>query len=528
MQRHTVLVISAAILVVATAVRADQTDGPDTRPTLPAPDVLVILTDQWNPRCLGYAGDPNVSTPNLDQLAAEGMVFGNCYTPCPVCMPARCGLMSGLYPHNLGLFGNTGEYCLPPRQGRMFQDIRAAGYTTAQIGKLHWTGGQPARRQFGSLEAYYEALALDHCEDLPSPASTPSGSGPYQDHLRKIGRLDAYLRDMANRWDVGSYVPSPSAVEPEDHNDAFIASAAIDFLKRQPHDKPYCLVVSFPGPHPPLDAPGRYATMFAPENIELPPDVPEKTSYEGTEFDRRKLKEARSNYYGKLALIDDNVGRIVDALKTRGTWNNTLVVFTSDHGEMMGAHGHFSKGRFYEESARVPLVLRWPGHIEPRSRSDALVQMFDVYPTLVESIGGEVSEGHFARSLLPIALGKTDSIRDAVFSEIANPPHNNYMVRTKRFVWWIHRGHEALYDMRNDRFQMTNLIDSADHRAVLEEIRDRHLQYFMETQFDYAIKGVPKKVRMRELGGGQSENLSDNLYEIFRKKQGLSSDTTKP
>jgi arylsulfatase len=128
------------------------------------PNIVVILTDQWNPRCLGYAGDPNVSTPNLDQLAAEGMVFDNCYIPCPVCMPARCGLMSGLYPYNLGLFGNTGEYCLPPRQGRMFQDIQAAGYATAQIGKLHWAGGQTARKQFGSLESYYEALGLDHCE----------------------------------------------------------------------------------------------------------------------------------------------------------------------------------------------------------------------------------------------------------------------------------------------------------------------------------------------------------------------------
>ena len=105
MRRHILLAFSAAVLVLATAIHADQANSPDMRPSLSTPDVLVVLTDQWNPRCLGYAGDPNVSTPNLDRLAAEGMVFDNCYTPCPVCMPARCGLMTGLYPHNLGLFG---------------------------------------------------------------------------------------------------------------------------------------------------------------------------------------------------------------------------------------------------------------------------------------------------------------------------------------------------------------------------------------------------------------------------------------
>jgi len=503
--------VSTAFLAVTTT-SAGQQHGPD---------VLVILADQWNPRCLGSAGDTAVRTPTLDSLAAEGMVFDNCYTPCPVCMPARCALLSGLYPHNLGVFGNSGDYCLPPELGRMFQDVKTAGHTTAQIGKLHWSGGPACRERFGTVEAFHKALGLDYCLDLPSPASTPGGSGPYQDHLRRIGRLDAYCRDMADRWALGSYVPRPSAVEPEDHNDTFIAGAAVEFLDRQPAGKPYCLVVSFPGPHPPLDAPGRYATMVPPESIELPVNVPDETSYEGTDFDRRKLAEARADYYGKMALIDDNIGRLFDAVGRRGTWHNTLVIFSSDHGEMMGAHGRFSKGRFYEESARVPLIMRWPGKIEAGTRTPALVQSFDVYPTVVEAAGGELSAGHFARSLLPIALGRAKSVREAVFSEIANGSNFNYMVRTPRYAWWIHRGDESLFDMTVDQYQLNNLIDSDDHRSVLDDIYRRHLAYFKSTQFNFAANSQPKKVRMKELGGGDTENLGDRLYEIFRKKHGL-------
>lgn len=485
------------------------------------PDVLFLLTDQWNPRCLGFAGDEAVPTPNLDRLAAEGIAMEGCYTPCPVCMPARASLLSGQYPHNHHLWGNNSNYVLPPEIAPMFRDICAAGCTTAQIGKLHWTGGAAWRRRFESLDEYYQALGLDYCLEIATPFSTPSGKGPYQDHLRQIGRLDAYCRDIAERIQKGEYVPWPSAVEPKDHNDQFVADRAIDFLQAQPKEKPYCLVVSFPGPHPPMDAPGKYATMVPPESIQLPPNVPEKMTRDGATLDRDGLRRVRANYYGKMALIDDNVGRIIDVVKRRGTWDHTLVVFSADHGEMMGAHGAMSKGRFFEESGRVPLVMRWPGHIHGGRKSPALCQLFDVYPTIVEAVGGKLSGGHFARSLLPIALGKADSVRDAAQSEISNRSFLNYMVRMPDYVWWVHRGEESLYDMADDPYQMNNLIASAAHREVLQEIRLRHLEYFKSTQVNLSADYRPMMERMRERGGDGRGGLGEQLYEEFRERQGL-------
>lgn len=494
---------------------------PATSQTPIAPDVLFLLTDQWNPRCLGFAGDSAAPTPRLDRLAAEGVVFDSCYTPCPVCMPARASLLTGRYPHNHHLWGNNTDYFVPPETAPMFRDIRAAGYTTAQIGKLHWAGGPSWRKLFGSEEAYHQALGLDHCEEIATPFSTPGGSGPYQEHLRRIGRLDAYCRDIAERVEKGQYWVRPSAVEPEDHNDTFVANRALEFLERQPLDKPYCLVVSFPGPHTPMDAPGRYSKLVPPEGLPLPPNVPSQATRDGVPLDQRGLREVRANYYGKMALLDDQMGRIVDLLKRRGRWENTLAIFSADHGEMMGAHGYFSKGRFFEESARVPLVMRWPGRIAAGSRTAAPVQLFDIYPTIVEAAGGKLSGAHFARSLLPLAKGRAGSVRDAAFSEISSGARLNYMVRTPRYSWWIHQGKEALYDMRDDPYQRNNLIQAASHRGAKEEIRSVHLQYFQSTQVNLSADYRPMMDRLTEEGGGRKEGLADRLYRQYRRIQKL-------
>ena len=153
-----------------------------------------------------------------------------------------------------------------------------------------------------------------------------------------------------------------------------------------------------------------------------------------------------ANYLGKMALVDDCVERLADAMKARGTWDNTLVIFTSDHGEMMGSHGYLTKGRFYEESVRVPLFVRWPGHVKT-GRSKAPVQMMDVYPTIVEAVGGELTPGRFAKSLLPIATGKAESIRPIAISEIGDKAPLRMMARDDRFKYWADEEREYHLDL---------------------------------------------------------------------------------
>lgn len=469
------------------------------------PDVLVILTDQWSPRYLSW-DDPQVRMPHLDRLAREGMIFDACYTPSPVCMPARVSLITGLYPHNHGhaLWGNAPGYNLDPESATMFRDVRAAGYTTAQFGKLHWTSGGAWKRAFASEDDYHRALGLDRVVDVSGPPSTNRAGDPYARFLRDRGLLDAVAADLHQRYLEFEYEPRASLVAAADYHDSFVTAAAIDFVRAQPQDKPLCLVVSLHSPHPPLDAPGAYATMYNPEELQLPDNVPESFQREGRSIDRAELRRFLANYLGKISLVDDNVGRLVEALRARGTWDTALVVFTADHGEMLGAHGYLTKGRFYEESVRVPLVIRWPGRI-PAGRSKCSVQMFDVYPTIVEAIGGTLSPGRFARSLLDVAAGRAESVRELAVSEIGDKPPLRVMARDRRYKYWADEQREFLFDLEADPLEMRDLAEAPEHRAALEGMRHKLLTFLRSTQVNYAegSKSMVQRLREAEAAKGQ-------------------------
>jgi arylsulfatase A-like enzyme len=462
------------------------------------PDVLVIIADQWSPRYVGW-DNQDVRTPYLDKIAHEGMIFDACYTTSPVCMPARVSLITGLYPHNGGhaLWGNAQSYCPPADEAPMFRDIRGAGLMTAQIGKTHWTSGRSWQEKHATLEAFYSALGLDQVADIPGPPDSEQGSNPYVRHLRSRGLLKSVADDLRGRFLTNQYEARASVVSPEDYHDVFTTGLALNVIRSQPKDSPLCLVLSLHSPHPPFDAPGEFATMFDPATLTLPPNVPQQYVREGHQFDHPQTRQMLANYLGKMALVDECVGRIVDAMKARGTWENTLVLFTSDHGEMMGAHGSLSKGRFYEESVRVPLVARWPGRIQA-GRSSALVQMMDIYPTIVEAVGGKLSPGRFARSLMPIATGAKSSVRTVAISEIGDEPPLRIMARDPRYKYWADESREFLFDLETDPFEMNELSKDSEHQATLGEMRGKLLLHLRSTQANFAVGSKPKVQRLRE------------------------------
>jgi arylsulfatase A-like enzyme len=200
------------------------------------------------------------------------------------------------------------------------------------------------------------------------------------------------------------------------------------------------------------------------------------------------------------------------------SWRNIVPMFTVLLSSAAGSAGEAGPTA---ESARVPLVMRWPKRIKPGQRTAALCQLFDIYPTIVEAIGGRLSAGHFARSLLAVATGQKNRVRDAVFAEIGHQQSLNYMVRTPRYAWWVHNGKESLYDMQEDPYQLTNLIDSQEHGDVLAEIRARHLAYFKTTQVNLSAGYKPLLERAAEAGGGKKKGLSDRLHEQYREAQGI-------
>mgnify|MGYP001168764373 CR=1 FL=1 len=462
------------------------------------PDVLVIIADQWSPRFVSW-DNPQVRTPHLDRLAKEGMIFDACYTTSPVCMPARVSLLTGLYPHNAGhsLWGNAQNYAPDPADAPMFRDIQRAGLTTAQIGKTHWFSAGSIREKFGNAREFFSAVGLDHVEDISGPPDSVNARDAYARHLQKQGLLEKVAGDLHDRYVKWEFEPRASVVQPPDYHDFVTTGLAVDFIKAQPKGKPLCLVVSLHSPHPPLDAPGDYATMYDPEKLTLPANVPEKYLREGHAMNHASTRRLLANYLGKISLVDDNVGRLAEALKARGTWEQALVCFTSDHGEMMGSHGHLTKGRFYEESARVPLFVRWPGHVKA-GRSKTPVQMMDVYPTIVEAVGGELSPGRFARSLLPVATGRKERVRPVAVSEIGNTPPLRIMARDERFKYWADEQREYLFDLENDPLEQQDLAGVPEHLETLNRMREKLLVHLRTTQVN-AAEGYKNKVqRMRE------------------------------
>ncbi|MEQ1840438.1 MAG: sulfatase-like hydrolase/transferase, partial [Verrucomicrobiales bacterium] len=464
----------------------------------PAAREIVILADQWSPRYTSWE-NPQVRTPNLDEIAAGGMIFDACYTTSPVCMPARVSLLTGLYPHNHGhaLWGNALGYYAVPESAPMFRDIQAAGYTTAQIGKTHWTGGNAWRTAFDSLTDYHRALGLDRVVDIPGPVDSPKDRSAYGRHLAGIGLLESVAEDIRKRYVDGEFEPRASLAGPEDYHDGVTTRIAVEHILAQPRDKPICLVVSLHSPHPPLDAPGEYATMFDPETLVLPDNVPESFLREGKEIDRALLRRMLANYLGKIAFVDRCIGELVGAMRERGTWDSALVCVTSDHGEMMGAHGALTKGRFYEESVRVPLVVRWPGKVVP-GRSGAPVQMMDVYPTLVEAGGGIVSPRRFAKSLLPIATGEKKTIRPLAVSEIGDTAPLRIMARDERYKYWADEDREYLFDLKNDPYEQTDLSGDPASLEVLHAMREKLLVHLRSTQVNYSEGYKSKVQRLRE------------------------------
>lgn len=458
------------------------------------PDVIVFMPDQWSPRFAGYEG-AQVNTPNLDRMAQEGTIFDSCYTPCPVCMPARVSLTSGQYPHNLKIWGN-GPYNQDPEDCRFFRDMKAAGYYTAQVGKIHRYSGTSWKKWAATFKQLTEDSGIDYFDKLITPFTIEHASGEYKERLVRLGLFDKYVADMRERLLNNPNIVRPAVVEPENHPDAYTADRALELIRRHPVDKPLFLFVTFPGPHTPLDASGKYETMYPPETLRLLPNV-KPFSRDGKNYDAAAVQEMYGSYFGKITMIDDQIGRIIEALKQRGTWNNTLAAFTSDHGDMMGSQGRVGKGLFYEESARVPMVIRWPGHVAAGHRSDAPVQLFDVYPAAVEAAGGKLSGNHFARSLLPVAAGTAASVRDAVFSEIASKKGKSFMCRLGDYKWFIADDGEFLFNVKADPYEMQNLINDRSSTAVLAEVKERHVKYLRETQVDYTA-GVPPMVeRMR-------------------------------
>ncbi len=461
------------------------------------PDVLVILCDDFNPFYAGFSGDPDVKTPNLDAIAKEGAVFDNCYCNSPVCMPSRTCLVSGTNCHNTGLWGNSKNFFLPPERTPLFKDFKKTGYTTAMIGKTHWYAGNAYQREFKNLGAYFKGMGIDYYQEVATTFGSRGGRGVYQNYLRKIGKYKEHSADMTRRLAEDQYYPEPSVLAPEEGCDWMMTDYALNYFKQAPKTLPFFLMVGISNPHTPMDPAGQYATMYEPEALKLRPNVSTPLEKYGKTYDEALIRKTRAAYLGKITLIDDLVGRMVQALKDRGTWDNTIVVLTADHGLQLGEHGSLTKGRFFEESARVPMIMRLPGVTDAGQRISAFAQMPDLYPTVLEAVGGKLSHMCLAKSQLPVLKQQKKSVRQDAFCEIADRRKFGYMVRHGAFKWFVQEGEEHLYNLEEDPYEMNNLIDRQEHQAEVARLQSRLREFLMTEQINYSAGYLPLTQRMR-------------------------------
>jgi len=439
------------------------------------PNILILMPDQQRADCLSYLGHPQLRTPNMDRIARQGVVFTQASTVSPLCMPARASFVSSIYPHNHGMWSNAG--CLPPHDDTFFQRLQRSGYFTAHIGKSHYYshGGL----HMSDFEGYMRARGFEYVHETTGPWASVSTRSYMTDLWEEHGLYEAFKEDYRNRAAArkshNRFLVRPSPLPEELYLDSYVGSQAEKFLRAYDDDRPLCLFVGFPGPHEPWDAPGRYAAMYDPRrspdpipypesNSNLPESIREMPDFQPfPDSTPENIAAIRANYYGKISLIDHWIGRILDACEERGLLENMLVIFWSDHGEMLGDHRRLYKSTFFESSMRVPLIVSWPGRLPEGKRCDAPAETVDIYPTVLEAAGVEPSGRCLGSSLISAAEGSS-SLREVQLSEVIYGGERRICIRTSRYKYAIRQDGKGymLYDLRRDPNEQENLIGTEE------------------------------------------------------------------
>ncbi len=461
------------------------------------PNLLVIMDDEHRADALGCAGHPIVQTPNIDRLAARGTRFENAYTNSPICVPARAALATGRYPHQTGYWDNCLAYDGRIRSwGHALQD---AGLESTSIGKLHYLDDE---RSTG----FDRQILPMHIHD----------GGDTHGLVRDDPPTRPQCRDLAEN--IG---PGETEYTEYDRN---IRDAACTWLRQRaasPQDRPWTTLVSFICPHYPLIAPGEFFERYDPARMPLPkrrrPDGTAETewwkAFENCyiwdrffETDEQR-QTAIAAYYGLVSFIDDHVGAILRVLEETGLDRTTRVIFLSDHGENLGARGLWGKSTMYNESVAVPMIAAGPG-IPSQTVRRTPVSLIDIHPTIVENAGLGPAPDRPGRSLVELANLPDDPARP-IFSEYHATAAKSaeFMIRRGRYKYIHYVGFPPeLYDLEEDREELTNLALDGSYRGLLDEF-DAALRTIVDPEAaDLAAKADQN--RLIERYGGRDAVVS--------------------
>ncbi len=439
------------------------------------PNILFIFTDQQNPYDMSCAGNKYVQTPNIDSLANIGTRFETSYCASPVCTPSRCSIVSGVTPHE-----HTAEWnnMMPdwqniPNMGNIFKEN---GYETVWGGKWHL------------------------------PASYPiDGHKKYSCSLPGFYKLPFMPKDLKTSGEGGL-------------SDEYLANAAVNYLNDAPKDKPFLLAVSFHNPHDICYFPGNKENYPEPRNLNAAPPLPE--NYKITDTDVEFLNDCRKrekygsqlklaqnltddewrrymyNYYRMTENVDTQIGRVMDALEKNGLDENTLIIFTSDHGDGNASHKWAAKLSLYEESARVPLIIAMPGKTKAKYDAKTLTSGMDILPTMCDYANIPIPKGVRGESLKPVIEKNASLKKDFVITELGvdnnNKERKGRMLRTSQYKYILFsygKNNEQLFDLVNDKGETKNLAKSAKMKSVLNEHSAKLNQWMKNTNDNFKVLG---------------------------------------
>jgi arylsulfatase A-like enzyme len=490
------------------------------RPTASRPNILIVTTDQQRTDTLSCYGSYFTATPNIGRLASEGVRLDRAYCTNPVCTPSRVSIFTGKQVSRHGAW-NVGTHCAEDER-MLSHMLGAAGYRTHYVGKAHF-------QAFGGADSQSQ----EHCGAWS--AGYDGWTGPYygfdtvelaQGHATygMNGHYGAWVREQAGaaaveRWGKATNLCEASFggnafdwdIPVEYHNSTWTADRAIAFLRGHATDRPFMLAVGFQDPHHPHCVPVDQRDRVSPEDVPLPAfvagELDDKPPHflearegrleasamrgeypvagQGAGCDYRAVSErdarmGRAYYHSMVKLIDAQLGRVLSALDDRGLANDTLIVFTSDHGELLGDHGLWMKGPFhYEQLIRVPAICRWPAGFGGGRASSSLFSLADITPTCLAAAGVAIPDDIDGVDALPLLTGERATTRDAALVEMVDNPNTlrlkTIVTEDRKLTWYAGQPYGELYDLVNDPGELTNRWTAPAYASDRSELLGRLL-----------------------------------------------------
>jgi arylsulfatase A-like enzyme len=455
------------------------------------PHILLLMADQHRGDCLAADGNRTIHTPNLDRIAREGVLFRRAYSSTPTCTPARSALLTGLSPWHHGMLGMIRMAERYPFEKP--QALRDAGYYTIAIGKQHFS---PMRNGHG----YHHMVLDEHCDcGRLDPQILQSRVAEERcDYEAWFWSEAPHLNPHATGLGWNDYPAKPYALPERLHPTTWTGNTAVNFINGYNGKAPLFLKVSFIRPHSPYDPPERFIRLY--EDADLPPARVSKWAarYAKRNSDRNDIwrgqlspeviRRSRQGYYGSVSHVDEQIGRILEALEKRGWLEETLIIYTSDHGDMTGDQNLWRKSYAYEPSARVPMLMRWPAGMLSVARGQVMsqvVELRDVLPTFLDAASISAPRPLDGQSLLSLVKNQGAGWREYIDLEhnICYSPENHWNALTDgrwKYIFHALNGEEQLFDLSRDPYELVDLASETQYEAELRRWRQRLVEHFAE------------------------------------------------